>query len=161
MYERIAGVFLLLLSLSGYWPINYHLHCNYRDNANALSKCTLTSNLYILPLRNYYLERITEAGFREEERTKRGRHQVIYHVYLKGNYKTLYFLNLYSTNYNQVSFLISQLNNYMVSGTSPDYEIPRFKNFVFLELLTISLFILSLMLIVLGGNFGKLIQKIM
>ncbi|MDR3503713.1 MAG: hypothetical protein P4L79_14135 [Legionella sp.] len=160
MYERIIGIFLLLLSLGGYWPINYHLHCNCRDNANALSNCTLTSNLYAFSLRNYHLDRITGAGFREEDYKGKRRDKVIYHVYLKGNYDTFYFLNLYSTNYNQVSFLISQLNNYIVSGTSPDYDIPRFKNFILLELLTISLFILSLMLIILGDKFGKLLHKI-
>jgi hypothetical protein len=160
MYERIAGIFLLLLSLGGYWPISYHLHCHYRDNANALSKCTLTSNLYTVSLRSSHLERITEAGFREEAYQGRRRNEVIYHVYLKDNYNTFYFLNLYSTHYNQVSFLVSQLNYYIASGTSSDFDIPRFKNFVFLELLTISLFILSLMLIILGEKFGKFIHRI-
>jgi hypothetical protein len=160
MYERIIGVFLLLLSLSGYWPINYHLHCNYRDNANALSNCTLTSSMYFFSLRNSYLDRITEAGLREEDYKGKRRNGVIYHVYLKGNYNTLYFLNLYSTNYNRASFLTSQINDYIVSGTSPDYDIPRFKNFILLELLTISLFILSLMLIILGNKFEQLIRKI-
>ncbi|WP_058534662.1 DUF2970 domain-containing protein [Legionella saoudiensis] len=160
MYERIIGVFLLLLSLGGYWPINYHLHCQYRDSTDALTNCRLTASFYRFPLHTYHLSRITQAGVQEED-SRRKRYEVIYHLYLKGNYDKLYFLNLYSTNLNEISFLASEINNYITSGTQTDFDIPRFKHFIILEILTIALFIFSLILIILGDKIERLIRRIL